>query len=78
MATQESIVLCWSGGKDSALALHELRRSENVEVVELLTTVAHELERVSRMIAATRVIGIGGTRAPCTPTPPSVAPVSNR
>ncbi|MFP5380250.1 MAG: hypothetical protein ACLGHP_10985, partial [Vicinamibacteria bacterium] len=30
----------WSGGKDSALALHELRRSPDLEVVGLLTTVA--------------------------------------
>ena len=47
MSTREPMVLCWSGGKDSAMALNELRRREDVEVVELLTTVAREYERVS-------------------------------
>ena len=34
---REKVVLCWSGGKDSALALHRLQRDENCEVVALLT-----------------------------------------
>lgn len=33
------IVLAWSGGKDSAWALHELDARDDVEVVALLTTV---------------------------------------
>jgi len=44
---REKVVLSWSGGKDSALALYELRRSAQYEVVSLLTTVAAEYERVS-------------------------------
>jgi uncharacterized protein (TIGR00290 family) len=32
------VLLSWSGGKDCALALHELRRSPDFEVVGLLTT----------------------------------------
>jgi len=44
---KEKVVLCWSGGKDSAMALHELRQSEQYEVVALLTTVAAEYDRVS-------------------------------
>src|SRR5438093_9608325 len=44
---KENVVLCWSGGKDSAMALYELRRSERYEVVALLTTVAAEYDRVS-------------------------------
>lgn len=37
-------VLSWSGGKDAALALHELRASDE-DVVELLTTVSAETGR---------------------------------
>lgn len=40
-------VLAWSGGKDSSLALHELRRAGEVEVVGLLTTVTAEYDRIS-------------------------------
>jgi PP-loop superfamily ATP-utilizing enzyme len=36
---RESVVLSWSGGKDSALALAALRQDESVEVVGLLTSV---------------------------------------
>src|SRR5947199_8668437 len=43
----ERVVLSWSGGKDSAMALYELRGSGAYEVVALLTTVAREFERVS-------------------------------
>lgn len=41
------VVLSWSGGKDSALALHALSQNENVEVVGLLTTVTDDYDRVS-------------------------------
>jgi uncharacterized protein (TIGR00290 family) len=47
MAEREKVVFCWSGGKDSALALYELLRSGDYEVVSLLTTVATEFGRVS-------------------------------
>ena len=40
-------VLSWSGGKDSALALHALRMDASVEVRGLLTTVTDGFERVS-------------------------------
>jgi len=43
----ERVILSWSGGKDSAMALYELRRSGDYEVIALLTTVAREFERVS-------------------------------
>jgi uncharacterized protein (TIGR00290 family) len=43
----ESIVLSWSGGKDSALALDALRRDPSVEVVALLTTVTTGYDRIS-------------------------------
>jgi uncharacterized protein (TIGR00290 family) len=40
-------LLCWSSGKDSAWALHVLRRSEVVEVVGLLTTFNEAFDRVA-------------------------------
>jgi uncharacterized protein (TIGR00290 family) len=41
------IVLSWSGGKDSALALDELQRSAQYEVAALLTTVTAGYDRIS-------------------------------
>lgn len=42
-----SVVLSWSGGKDSALALWTLRREQGVEPIALLTTVTDEYARIS-------------------------------
>ena len=47
VADRERVALSWSGGKDSAMALHELRRSDEVDVASLLTIVAAEYDRVS-------------------------------
>jgi len=47
MPGREKVVFSWSGGKESALALHELRKSDRYEIVALLTTVAEEHRRVS-------------------------------
>ncbi len=43
----EPIALCFSGGKDSALALHEIRRAGKYIVGELLTTVTVPYDRVT-------------------------------
>jgi uncharacterized protein (TIGR00290 family) len=43
----EKVILCWSGGKDSALALHELQQGSNYEVATLLTTITEDYDRVS-------------------------------
>lgn len=43
----EPILLSWSGGKDSALALRALRADPAVHVVELLTSVTEGYDRVS-------------------------------
>jgi uncharacterized protein (TIGR00290 family) len=43
----ERVVLSWSGGKDSALALAALRADPAIEVVGLLTSVTRGYERVS-------------------------------
>jgi uncharacterized protein (TIGR00290 family) len=47
MTDREPLVLSWSGGKDSALALARLRETEGVEVVGLMTTVTAGYDRVS-------------------------------
>jgi uncharacterized protein (TIGR00290 family) len=41
------ILLSWSSGKDSAWALHVLRRHNEVEIVGLLTTINTHFERVA-------------------------------
>ena len=43
----ESIVLCFSGGKDTTLALQALQQQRRYKVVSLLTTVTSEYDRVS-------------------------------
>ena len=40
-------LLSWSGGKDSSLALYELRRSKSYDVVSLITTLTRDFDRVS-------------------------------
>jgi uncharacterized protein (TIGR00290 family) len=44
---REKVIVAWSGGKDSALALYEVLRSGGYEVLELLTTVAKDHDRIS-------------------------------
>jgi uncharacterized protein (TIGR00290 family) len=44
---REKVVVAWSGGKDSALALYEVLNSRNYDVVALLTTVAKDHDRIS-------------------------------
>jgi uncharacterized protein (TIGR00290 family) len=41
------VVLSWSGGKDSALALHDLRRQAELEVAGLLTFIDDSADRVA-------------------------------
>jgi uncharacterized protein (TIGR00290 family) len=41
------LVMSWSGGKDSAMALHDLQRDHDYEVVGLMTTLSAEHDRVS-------------------------------
>jgi len=64
MSTPEPILFCWSGGKDSAMALHALLQTENVRVTGLLTTVTEGFERVSmhgvrRELLQRQAAGIG-------------------
>jgi uncharacterized protein (TIGR00290 family) len=47
MENKEKVLLFWSGGKDSALTLHELKNSPQYEVVGLITTLDRETNRVA-------------------------------
>ncbi len=47
MTASESILFCWSGGKDSAMALHTLLTQKQYRVTALLTTVTEGYERIS-------------------------------
>jgi uncharacterized protein (TIGR00290 family) len=44
---KKPIIMCWSGGKDSALALAELLASPDYDVRGLLTTVTETYDRIS-------------------------------
>jgi uncharacterized protein (TIGR00290 family) len=44
---RERVVFCWSGGKDSALALHKMLQDDRYEVVSLLTTCNERFLRIS-------------------------------
>jgi uncharacterized protein (TIGR00290 family) len=41
------LIISWSGGKDCAMALHELLQSNQYEPVALLTTISQEHRRIS-------------------------------
>ncbi|MBI4282958.1 MAG: diphthine--ammonia ligase [Chloroflexi bacterium] len=43
----EKVILSWSGGKDSAMALYQIQQRQDYEVVTLLTTLSEEYDRVS-------------------------------
>ena len=43
----QAVLLSWSGGKDSCLALWELQKTPNIRVAALLTTVTRDFDRVS-------------------------------
>jgi uncharacterized protein (TIGR00290 family) len=44
---KEKILFTWSGGKDSAMALYELKKSNGYEITALLTTVTEDYDRIS-------------------------------
>jgi len=47
MASRPKALIAWSSGKDSAWALHEVRRADDYEIVGALTTVTKTFGRVS-------------------------------
>jgi uncharacterized protein (TIGR00290 family) len=46
-SAQESVLVSWSGGKDSCMALYEILRLANARVEALLTTVTRDYDRIS-------------------------------
>jgi len=44
---KEKVLLSWSGGKDSALALYEFAKGESYQTVALVTTITEEYGRIS-------------------------------
>ena len=47
MNNNAKVIFAWSGGKDSAMALYELKRTNTTEIVALLTTVTEGYDRIS-------------------------------
>jgi uncharacterized protein (TIGR00290 family) len=47
MIAKERVVFCWSGGKDSALALNRILNDASYDVLALLSTCNEHFERVS-------------------------------
>ena len=43
----EEVLFCWSGGKDSAMALHALQAAGECAIAALLTTITEEYDRIS-------------------------------
>ena len=44
---QKPVLVSWSGGKDSCLALREMQQKPNIRIEALLTTVTREFDRIS-------------------------------
>jgi len=42
-----SVLMSWSGGKDSCLALYEIQKSKDYSVAALLTTITQDYDRIS-------------------------------
>ena len=43
----ESVLVSWSGGKDSALALYEILKTKSYQISALVTTVTEDYDRIS-------------------------------
>jgi len=46
-ARAQAVLVSWSGGKDSCVALHEIQKAQNIRIEALLTTVTRDFDRVS-------------------------------
>jgi len=47
MAQKEPIIFCFSGGKDSSIAIHTIRQQGKYDIATLLTTVTKDYDRTS-------------------------------
>ena len=43
----EKVLFTWSGGKDSAMSLYELRKSHDYQIAALLTSITEDYDRIS-------------------------------
>lgn len=64
MNKKEKCIFCWSGGKDSALALYKVLQENKFEVVALLTTLNENFRRISmhgvrEILVDQQVVSIG-------------------
>jgi len=62
----ERVIVSWSGGKDSAIALHEILKTQNYQIAALLTTVTEDYDRISmhgvrRILLEQQVASLGFT-----------------
>ncbi|MBU4377405.1 MAG: diphthine--ammonia ligase [Candidatus Omnitrophica bacterium] len=60
----KKIIFAWSGGKDSAMALHELQKNKNYEISTLLTTITEDYDRISmhgvrRLLLERQAVSLG-------------------
>jgi uncharacterized protein (TIGR00290 family) len=60
----KDLLFCWSGGKDSAMALHALQSAHGHRVTALLTTITEEYDRISmhgvrRVLLERQAVSIG-------------------
>jgi uncharacterized protein (TIGR00290 family) len=46
-STKPNVLMSWSGGKDSCIALYEVQREQKYQVAALLTTVTRDYDRIS-------------------------------
>jgi uncharacterized protein (TIGR00290 family) len=53
---RKPVVVSWSGGKDSCLALHALMQDPDIRVESLLTTVTRDFDRISMHGVRTRLL----------------------
>jgi uncharacterized protein (TIGR00290 family) len=44
---EKKVIVSWGGGKDSALALLEVQKENNYEIIALLTTLSEDYDRIS-------------------------------
>jgi uncharacterized protein (TIGR00290 family) len=44
---EKAVLVSWSGGKDSCMALREVQRTSNIRVERLLTTITRDFDRIS-------------------------------
>ena len=44
---KEQVIVSWSGGKDSCMALYEIRKNSAYDVAGLLTTITRDYDRIS-------------------------------